>query len=316
MFPGSDPTRTMPALTSRHHPIVKEFRELARGGGPRLLLDGWHLVAEAARAGVRLETVAISGTPSPEHQAILGRATGPQTRVVEVSTAVMNALSPVQVPHRHRRLRRAAAGRRVDPARARAGPRPRRRGRPGSGQRRGVDSLRGCRRRHRRRLRPGLRRPVELEGAARRRWAARFTCRSRATSQSTPPSGPGAARALRCSPPFLVAARRCTRWISRAPRRSSSEARVRGCPTISSPRPTARSRIPLSRDIESLNVAVAAALLVFEARRQPIMSLFDDAPVPVDPKTVPLAERMRPADASTRSSGRTSSSRPAARSAR
>ena len=57
--------------------------------------------------------------------------------------------------------------------------------------------------------------------------------------------------------------------------------------------------------IESLNAAVAAAVLLYEAQRQRTlvrqpartkrpMSLFDEPPAPVDPKTVPLAERMRP----------------------
>ena len=35
-------------ISSRQHPIVKEFRELARGAGPLMLLDGWHLLSEAA----------------------------------------------------------------------------------------------------------------------------------------------------------------------------------------------------------------------------------------------------------------------------
>ncbi len=58
-----------------------------------------------------------------------------------------------------------------------------------------------------------------------------------------------------------------------------------------------RVRIPMRARVESLNVAVAAALLVYEAARQRgqlLMSLFDSAPQPVDPRTVPLAERMRP----------------------
>ena len=40
----------MDVITSRQHPLVKEFRELARGAGPLMLLDGWHLLSEAAAA--------------------------------------------------------------------------------------------------------------------------------------------------------------------------------------------------------------------------------------------------------------------------
>ena len=39
-------------ISSRQHPIVKEFRELARGAGPLMLLDGWHLLGEAAAARI------------------------------------------------------------------------------------------------------------------------------------------------------------------------------------------------------------------------------------------------------------------------
>ncbi len=62
-----------------------------------------------------------------------------------------------------------------------------------------------------------------------------------------------------------------------------------------------RVSIPMHGAIESLNAAVAAAVLLYEAQRQRqpdarsrTMSLFNDEPAPVDPKTVPLAERMRP----------------------
>ncbi len=58
-----------------------------------------------------------------------------------------------------------------------------------------------------------------------------------------------------------------------------------------------RVSIPMHGAVESLNAAVAAAVLLYEAQQRPQrsrMSLFDDEPAPVDPKTIPLAERMRP----------------------
>ena len=62
--------------------------------------------------------------------------------------------------------------------------------------------------------------------------------------------------------------RRCGRPTSRAASRSSSEPRARAC-ARSSARPATRSiSIPLAAGVESLNVSVAAAVLLYEARRQ------------------------------------------------
>ena len=85
-------------ITSRQHPIVKEFRDLARGGGPLMLLDGWHLLSEAANAGIDVETIAICGAPPAEEQAVVDRLMRHGARLVEVSGAVLNALSPVNSP--------------------------------------------------------------------------------------------------------------------------------------------------------------------------------------------------------------------------
>ena len=41
----------MTEITSRQHPVVKQFREAAHGGS-LMLLDGWHLIAEALGADV------------------------------------------------------------------------------------------------------------------------------------------------------------------------------------------------------------------------------------------------------------------------
>jgi TrmH family RNA methyltransferase len=87
----------MTAITSRHHPLVKEFRDAARGGDV-MLLDGWHLLAEAVAAGVAIETLAVCGPPTVQEQTVIDRARAAQARVVEVSTAVLNAMSPVNSP--------------------------------------------------------------------------------------------------------------------------------------------------------------------------------------------------------------------------
>lgn len=88
----------MTVITSRHHPIVKEFRELARGGGAMMLLDGWHVITEAVNAGVAIDTVAVCGPATQAEQTVMDRAGRDGARIVEVSGAVLNAVSPVSSP--------------------------------------------------------------------------------------------------------------------------------------------------------------------------------------------------------------------------
>jgi TrmH family RNA methyltransferase len=88
----------MDLITSRQHPIVKEFRQLARGAGPLMLLDGWHLLSEAAAAGVEVDTIAICGPPAAREQHVVDQLRRSGARLVEVSGAVLNALSPVNAP--------------------------------------------------------------------------------------------------------------------------------------------------------------------------------------------------------------------------
>jgi len=88
----------VPVITSRQHPIVKEFRELARGAGPLMLLDGWHLLSEAAVANVAVEKIAICGPPTAQEQSVIDRLQRLGALVIEVTEAVLNALSPVNSP--------------------------------------------------------------------------------------------------------------------------------------------------------------------------------------------------------------------------
>lgn len=85
-------------ITSRQHPIVKEFRALARGAGALMLLDGWHLLGEAAKARVIVEKIAFCGPPTRDEQRIVDRLQRNGAQVVEVSGTVLNALSPVNAP--------------------------------------------------------------------------------------------------------------------------------------------------------------------------------------------------------------------------
>ena len=91
-------------ISSRQNPIVRTFRAAAADppkDGSRLLLDGVHLVHEARAAGVALEHVAISaahlenGSEAGALAAALGRE---GVDVMAVTEPVMRALSPVRTP--------------------------------------------------------------------------------------------------------------------------------------------------------------------------------------------------------------------------
>jgi TrmH family RNA methyltransferase len=89
----------MATITSRQNPIVARYRAAARGEQPdQILIDGAHLVGEALAAGVALAetavTVAAAESPSLVH--LLSRLDQANVDVVTVSPAVMDALSPVR----------------------------------------------------------------------------------------------------------------------------------------------------------------------------------------------------------------------------
>ena len=77
---------------------MKEFRELARGGGPLILLDGWHLLGEAAAAKLAVEKIAICGPPTAREQDVVDQLRRSGAQIVDVSGTVLNALSPVNSP--------------------------------------------------------------------------------------------------------------------------------------------------------------------------------------------------------------------------
>jgi RNA methyltransferase, TrmH family len=86
-------------ITSRQNAIVAEYREAARGAArDTLLLDGLHLVGEAIAAGIRLRHIMIAtdALDRPDIAQILERI---DPRTVKVATgpgAVMDAVSPVR----------------------------------------------------------------------------------------------------------------------------------------------------------------------------------------------------------------------------
>jgi len=87
----------VPEITSRQHPIVRAFKTAARGDAG-VLLDGWHLLHDAADAGLAISTVAIMDTPHDAANLALLEQLSRTGDVVTVSQAVMDALSPVRTP--------------------------------------------------------------------------------------------------------------------------------------------------------------------------------------------------------------------------
>jgi TrmH family RNA methyltransferase len=88
----------MKRITSRHNALVARFRAVARGDEPGLLLDGPHLVAEAlrSRAPLRQLLVTADGLTRHDVQALVEQAEKRGTEVSSVSAAVMAAVSPVR----------------------------------------------------------------------------------------------------------------------------------------------------------------------------------------------------------------------------
>jgi len=92
----------MKRISSRHHPLVAACRALARGrpDDPRLLLDGVHLVTEARRANLAIEIVAFStrALATAEAAGLVEALSGDGVEVIEATDAVVEAMSPVSTP--------------------------------------------------------------------------------------------------------------------------------------------------------------------------------------------------------------------------
>jgi TrmH family RNA methyltransferase len=94
----------MQSITSRSNGLVAEFRSLAETpdpSGTRLLLDGLHLVQEAEAAGMPFECLAVASTlmaSGGDEADLARRVASAGQRVVTVSAPVLRAMSPVQHP--------------------------------------------------------------------------------------------------------------------------------------------------------------------------------------------------------------------------
>ena len=94
----------MTMISSRQHPLVKAFRDLARApsaDGTRLLLDGVHLVRDALAAGVEFEAAAITSSHSESDTDVTRMAASLRAAGVDVAIAnemAFGAISPVRAP--------------------------------------------------------------------------------------------------------------------------------------------------------------------------------------------------------------------------
>jgi RNA methyltransferase, TrmH family len=87
----------MERIASRQNALVRQFRDTAQGVvDDALLLDGDHLIQEALASGVVVNVAAFSARLADGRLASRLQSAG--TRVVVVSDAVLDAMSPVRSP--------------------------------------------------------------------------------------------------------------------------------------------------------------------------------------------------------------------------
>jgi TrmH family RNA methyltransferase len=108
-------------VSSRQHPLVARFRDAARRPGDSMLLDGPHLLAEALESRIVVEVAAFQrdGLDEPE-LGRLSRARGVGD-VVTVTESVIAAISPTRTPAGVVAIARRP---RIDPAAVVAGGQP------------------------------------------------------------------------------------------------------------------------------------------------------------------------------------------------
>ena len=242
-------------LISDKNPLLKEVRRLAAGGAPgeeRLVLaEGPHLLDEALRSGIEIHAVILAESASRE---IRFRGA---TRVVRVLDGLFNKLASTESPQGVLALVRLPG---VDPAR----PNP---GNASGGGPRWRAGSRKCRSHpadggglwsHGRGVPQGHGQSVQSQ------MPASFGGLGVSSARWFPWNYSKAGLALYAADPraklFVADARL---WPCLAP--SSSEARETACgPSLR----RAQRREDPDHAVESLNAAVAAGILLYEARRQ------------------------------------------------
>ena len=85
-------------VSSRQHPLVARFRDAARRPGDTILLDGPHLVAEALASGIVVEVAAFQRDALGDPELLRLSGAPAIEDVVTVSDQVIAALSPTRSP--------------------------------------------------------------------------------------------------------------------------------------------------------------------------------------------------------------------------
>jgi TrmH family RNA methyltransferase len=101
--PERHPDPIVREIISRQNPLVAKCRALARcrtAGQTAVLLEGLHLVEDALAAGVEIRSVAVARRALPDRrvQALIESLQPSGTDVVTVSEAVLRAMSPAPSP--------------------------------------------------------------------------------------------------------------------------------------------------------------------------------------------------------------------------
>ncbi|MBZ5558949.1 MAG: RNA methyltransferase [Acidobacteriia bacterium] len=88
----------MRRITSRQNPLVARYRAAARGDAAVMLLDGVHLVADALAAHLHIGDAAVAADVGTDRDiaALVGRLRDAKVDVVTATAPVMAALSPVR----------------------------------------------------------------------------------------------------------------------------------------------------------------------------------------------------------------------------
>ena len=98
---GFSVSRRIRVITSRQNSSLQAFRDLARKRKPsdaRVLIDGWHLLIEARQAGLPIERAAFTTDVlnQPETVNVAHDLLDSGVDVMAVTTVVMQAVSPVR----------------------------------------------------------------------------------------------------------------------------------------------------------------------------------------------------------------------------
>jgi TrmH family RNA methyltransferase len=92
---------TLPRITSRRNPLLARFRTAADGGADcSMLLDGAHLVGTALLASIEIEQALVreGATDDPEIAELLRRLARDGVRVAAATSQVMQVASPLRSP--------------------------------------------------------------------------------------------------------------------------------------------------------------------------------------------------------------------------